>query len=163
MFCYTLILKSSIQSKNIFLFPKPTKNKINKITEGNRDFLCLDFHIDLTTVLPWYILISLFAHNTAQIAGGFVHQGAWYRDSWKGWIANWLPIKQPQTCPPGFSGKFSLFKYSAGTLGRTAYLSVVTLIMQGFCDAISKFKFTGGDVPRHKPAAREAVLVKKAY
>lgn len=34
--------------------------------------------------------------------------------------------------------KLPVFKYSAGTLGRTVCVSVVTLIMQGLCDAISK-------------------------
>lgn len=36
------------------------------------------------------------------------------------------------------TAKLGLFKYSVGTLGRTVDRSVVTLIMQGLCDAISK-------------------------
>lgn len=38
----------------------------------------------------------------------------------------------------GHSEKLLVFKYSAGPLCRTVYISVATLIMQGLCDAISK-------------------------
>lgn len=65
--------------------------------------------------------------------------------------------------PVGFQ-MFLVFKYSVGTLGRTVHVSVVTLIMQGLCDAISKteekFKWiTGGHpLPPCMPAAREPKL-----
>lgn len=79
--------------------------------------------------------------RTTHLGGGCVHLRAWHYIDNRTRLNSSLIANQTTVSPDlptGHSKKFLVFKYSAGTLGRTVYISVVTLIMQGLCDAISK-------------------------